>query len=47
MFHERVAVTPAAKLNISWISVGVIAEEGTSRYTEMNQTNFVRNVLKI
>jgi hypothetical protein len=34
IFHERVAV-PAAKLKVSWISVGVIADEGTSRYTEI------------
>jgi hypothetical protein len=33
MFHERVVVVPAAKLNINWTSVGVIAEEGTSIYT--------------
>jgi hypothetical protein len=36
MFHPRVTVVPAAKLNINWISVGVIAEDGTSRYTYNN-----------
>jgi hypothetical protein len=34
MFHERVAVA-AAKLNINWTSVGVVADEGTSRYTKI------------
>jgi hypothetical protein len=40
MFHERVAVIPAAKLNMSWISDGVVAEDGTSRYTENEQNIF-------
>jgi hypothetical protein len=46
MFHERVAVIPAAKLNMSWRSDGVVAEDGTSRYTEMSKTNFMRNIFK-
>jgi hypothetical protein len=32
MFHEGVTV-PAAKLNMSWTSVGVVADDGTSKYT--------------
>jgi hypothetical protein len=35
MFQERVVVVPAAKLNINWTSVGVMADDGTSRYTEI------------
>jgi hypothetical protein len=46
MFHEREAVIPAAKLNINWTSVGVIAEFGTSRYTEM-KTKILNAILKI
>jgi hypothetical protein len=34
MFQERVAV-PVAKLKISWTSDGVVADDGTSRYTEI------------
>jgi hypothetical protein len=29
-----VVVVPVAKLKISWTSVGVIADDGTSTYTE-------------
>jgi hypothetical protein len=48
MFHERVDVIPAAKLNISWTSVGVMADEGTSRYTEMYQRKTIHpNCLKV
>jgi hypothetical protein len=42
MFQERVAVIPAAKLNINWTWVGVIADDGTSRYTEMKIENEYR-----
>jgi hypothetical protein len=34
MFHERVVVVPVAKLNMSWTLLGVIADDGTSTYTE-------------
>jgi hypothetical protein len=34
MFHERVMVpVPAAKLNMSWTSVAMVADDGTSMYT--------------
>ena len=36
MFHERVAVE-VPKLNMSWTSVDVIADDGTSRYTGIHQ----------
>jgi hypothetical protein len=34
MFHPRVVVVPAAKLNISWTLLEVTADDGMSRYTE-------------
>jgi hypothetical protein len=37
MFHDGVAV-PVANLNINLTSVGVVADEGTSRYTGKVQT---------
>jgi hypothetical protein len=33
MFHERVAV-PVGKLNINWTSLGVMPDDGISRYTK-------------
>ena len=40
MFHEGVTV-PAAKLNMSWTSDGVVAEDGTLKYTgKKNYKNF-------
>jgi hypothetical protein len=48
MFHERVAVT-APKLNMSWTLLGVRADDGRSRYTEIikvDSIKFVRKDLK-
>lgn len=39
MFHEGVTV-PAAKLNMSWTSDGVVAEDGTLKYTGKKNKNY-------
>ena len=43
MFHERVTVA-APKLNMSWTLLGVRADDGMSRYTEIKEVEFKQNV---
>jgi hypothetical protein len=45
MFQERVAVT-APKLNMSWTLLGVWADDGRSRYTEVIKGDSIKCVRK-
>jgi hypothetical protein len=45
MFHERVA--DPAKLKMSWTSVGEVADDGTSRYTEINLSKQTKDQFSI